>query len=269
MALSLSISGGLASLSLNPLKAFNLSFPPDGQGTSVSFTAIDKNGALKASKGAVTEAGSGYSVLGTQRIYMPQNLETQFTANFEETEMSQILRNGLENGIFSEGVLDSIMAAGVDNGIQAAGDFTGMAGAGAAAAIARGKVRNNHMEVMFRGMAFRQFQFNFKFFPRNSGETDQIRSLINFMKLNMHPEFENASNKVYFLPPPVFAIRINNSGNFYGGYKESALIDMSVNYTGGGQATEFTNGTPTEIDLSLTFKELEYNTRVDVLNGSI
>lgn len=269
MALSLSVGSGLVSLSINPLSAFNLQFPSDGQGTSVSFTAIDKNGALKASKGAVTEAGSGYTVLGTQRIYMPQNLETQFTANYEETEMSQILRNGMENGIFSEGTLDALLAAGTDNAIQAAGDFTGMAGAGAAAAIARGKVRNNHMEVMFRGMAFRQFQFNFKFFPRNSGETNQIRSLIRFMKLNMHPEFENGDNKVYFLPPPVFAIRINNGSNFYGGYKESALIDMSVNYTGGGQATEFTNGSPTEIDLSLTFKELEYNTRDDVLAGII
>jgi hypothetical protein len=269
MALSFQVSGPLGSLSINPLAAFGLSFPSDGVGTSVSFTALDKNGTLKASKGAVTEAGSGYKMLGTCNLFLPQNMETQFTANYEETEMSQILRNGIENGIMSEGTGNAVISGAVDNAINAAGEFTGLAGAGAAAAIERGKVRNNHMEVMFRGMAFRQFSFNWKFFPRNSGEVGQIRSAINFFKVNMHPEFENGEDKVYFLPPPVFNISVRNGSGFYGGYKDSALIDMSVNFTGGGQATEFTNGAPTEIDLSLTFKELEYNTRDDVFAGRV
>ena len=166
MALSLTLQSPLLSLFSNPLGASNMQFPSDLVGPSVSFTAIDKNGSLKASKGVVTEAGGGYSVLGTCRLMLPQNMEVQFSANYEETEMSQILRNGMENGFFSEGTLNSIIAGATDNAIQAAGDFTGMSGAGAAAAIARGKVRNNHMEVMFRGMGFRQFSFNFKFFTK-------------------------------------------------------------------------------------------------------
>lgn len=269
MALGFSVSLPLSGLFSNPLGASNMQFPDNLQGPSVSFTAIDKNGSFKATKGQVTEAGGGYAVLGTCRMMLPQNMETQFTANYEETEMSQILRNGLENGFFSEDTLSAIMSSAVDNTIQSAGDFTGMAGTEAAAALARGKVRNNHLEVMFRGMGFRQFQFNFKFFPKNPGETDRIRSIIQFLKVNMHPEFESGSDKVYFLPPPVFSIRVNNGNGFYGGYKESALIDMSVNYTGGGMATSFVDGSPTEIDLSLTFKELEYNTRIDVLTGQV
>ena len=269
MALKLQVQAPLFALSANPLAASSLQFPSNQTGTSVSFTAIDKSGSLKASKGRVEEAAQAYLMKGTVNLMLPQNFETQFNANYEETEMSQILNNAMNNGIFSGETLNSLLAAGVDNGIQAAGDFTGMAGAGAAAAIARGKVRNNHIEVMFRGMGFRQFQFNWKFFPRNRGEVNAVRNIIEFFKLNMHPEFENANDKVYFLPPPVFNISVRNSANFYGGYKDSALLDMSVNYTGGGQATEFIGGEPTEIDLSLTFKELEYNTQVDVLTRKI
>jgi hypothetical protein len=267
MALRFSLTGGgpLAALFSSPFKISNTEFPSDGSGTSISFTA-------KKNAGSVAVGGGGgisisFSSGGTTKLYLPQNLTTQYTANYQETEVSKIVANLLDSGVSGDS-WDAVKSAAANQVKGLVEEGTGLSGARAAYDYRNNQVYNNHMEVMFTGMSFRQFQFDFKFFPRSQAESDQINGIIKGFKFHMHPELKPDTAGAYFIPPSTYEISITGPGaQYYNAYKESALIDMNVNYTGGGVAAQFKSGAPTEIDLSLTFKELEYNTKDDVSAG--
>jgi hypothetical protein len=260
---SLTGTGPLQALFGSPFKVNNFQFPSDGSGTSISFTAKKPGGNVAVGGGAAGLQVS-FSSGGTTKLYLPQNLQVQYSANYQETEVSKIVANALDGGQ----TLDAAIAAGSNNLKGMVEEGTGLSGARAAYDYRNNQVYNNHMEVMFTGMGFRQFQFDFKFFPRTQAESDQINTIIKQFKYHMHPELKSDAGS-YFVPPSTYEIGINGKGaQYYNKYKESALIDMSVNYTGGGVAAQFDkSGAPVEIDLSLTFKELEYNTKTDVDAG--
>jgi hypothetical protein len=77
----------------------------------------------------------------------------------------------------------------------------------------------------------------------------------------MHPEL--AAGGAFFLYPSEFEIvyYYNNQENgFFNKIATCALTDMSVEY-GGEQFSSFSNGAPTEINIILSFRELELITK--------
>lgn len=271
MAFSLNINfAPLAALFGNRFGTTNSVFPADGTGTSINFTTIvNSESAWKpgtAAEGNTAGISLNFSG-GTVKLYLPQNMTIQYAANYQETEMSMMIKSAMDNGLFSSETGSSIMAAAQQSATSAIGSFTGITGVEAGANLALNRVKNSHMEVMFQGMAFRQFQFEFKFFPRNKAEADSIRGIIKHFKFHMHPEYKGS--KDWFLPPSQFKIGVQGGNGIYGGFKEAALVDMSVNFTGAGVQAQFEDGNPAEIDLSLTFKELKYNTKEDIAMGAV
>jgi len=124
------------------------------------------------------------------------------------------------------------------------------------------KVKTNPFrEVFFEGIDYRKFNFKYKFMPKNKHESDAVYKIINKFKEHMHPEL--AAGGAFFLYPSEFEIAYyynNEENKYFNKIATCALTDMSVEY-GGEQLSSFSNGNPTEINLTLSFRELELLTK--------
>lgn len=134
---------------------------------------------------------------------------------------------------------------------------------------ALGLAANPKKEQVFKGVDFRTFQFEYNFFPRNSTEAKNVLAIINQFKYHMHPEFKDANNFVYIYPSE-FDIA------YYVGGKENpnihrhtscVLTDMNINYTPNGAFTTFADGMPTQINITLGFRELALLTKDKIQDG--
>jgi hypothetical protein len=140
---------------------------------------------------------------------------------------------------------------------------------GAGNSVATGMAANPKKEQVFKGVNFRTFSFEYKFFPRNEAEAQKVLNIIKEFKLHMHPEFKDTNNFVYIYPSE-FDI------SYYTGGKENknihrhtscVLTDLSVNYAPNGMFNTFDNGMPTQIDMTLSFRELALLTKDRILEG--
>lgn len=126
---------------------------------------------------------------------------------------------------------------------------------------------NPFREVLFESVDYRTFSFKYKFFPKSAAESRNVKNIIDKFKFHMHPEL--SANKFFYIYPSEFEIRYmfrdkqNENFNKIG---NCALVDMQVDY-GGDRFSSFDDGAPTEIDLMLTFRELEIMTKEQIKNG--
>ena len=132
------------------------------------------------------------------------------------------------------------------------------------------KVKTNPFrEVFFEGVDYRKFNFKYKFMPKNQNEIRMIYYIIDTFKEHMHPEL--SAGGYFYIYPSEFEIRYyyNNSENGYlNKITSCALTDMSVEY-GGEQFASFADGAPTEINLSLSFRELDLQTRENIISQGV
>jgi len=145
----------------------------------------------------------------------------------------------------------------------------GMQATSPALGAASGLATNPKMEQIFKGVDYRTFNFDYQFYPRNSKEAANVRRIIESFKYHMHPEFKDDGNWLYIYPSE-FDIY------YYHGTKENrnihrhtscVLTAINVNYTPQGQFTTFEDGMPTQINVTMTFKELALLTKDKIKDG--
>jgi hypothetical protein len=120
-----------------------------------------------------------------------------------------------------------------------------------------GRIFNPNMELLFNNVTLRSFRFSFKMTPRDENESLQIKSIIRSFKRNMAPKvYQNAA---FLETPNIFELTYrkgNTDHPFLNKFKECALTDIGVNYTGENVYATYADGTPISIIMDLTFKEL-------------
>jgi hypothetical protein len=124
---------------------------------------------------------------------------------------------------------------------------------------------NPFREVFFEGIDYRKFNFRYKFMPRTLSESKIVLDIITTFKQHMHPEL--AQNGYFYVYPSEFEIMYcygKEENAYFNKIAQCALTDMSVEY-GGEQFSSFNNGAPTEINLTLSFRELELITKNSIL----
>lgn len=127
---------------------------------------------------------------------------------------------------------------------------------------------NPYREVLFKGVGFRQFKFDYKFYPKSQAETDQVQKIIETFRYHMHPELSNGG--VYYIHPSEFNIQYYYKGKenpYFNKISTCALIDLHVEWGDMNNFSSFGDGAPTEVSLQLTFRELETMTKERVLQG--
>ncbi len=126
-----------------------------------------------------------------------------------------------------------------------------------------GQILNNNLELLFQGVNLRSFPFSITFSPRGPEESKVVKDIIRSLKMSMSPkagEFDGSGAQGIFLKSPdVFQLRYMKDDvdhPFLNAFKLCALTGMSVNYTNAGTYTTYEDGTPVNIRMNLTFKEL-------------
>lgn len=236
-------------------------------------------------KSVVTRAPVRKSVAAVS-MFMPAQVATTYGANYTDTGIGMFvgdalniydeLRNkGLDANI---GAAGSAIADGVGNLATLAlqkslgsGVVPGLSGLQEARGITTGEIISERMELAFKGINKRQFQYTFKMIPKSAAEADEIKNIIHLFKRNMLPEMTggDASGRRMTIPN-TFNIQYMYNGadnNFLHKIGECVLENFSVAYGGEKYATynPTANGAPpVETTITLAFKELDLVTRAGV-----
>jgi hypothetical protein len=135
--------------------------------------------------------------------------------------------------------------------------------------VATGLAANPKKEQVFKGVDFRTFQFDYQFFPRSAIEAQNVLNIIQAFKYHMHPEFKDANNFVYIYPSEFDIFYYNNNQENLNLHRHTScvLTEMSVNYTPNGSFTTFANGMPTQINITMSFRELALLTKDKIKAG--
>lgn len=126
---------------------------------------------------------------------------------------------------------------------------------------------NPFKEVLFEAIDFRSFNFKYRFLPKNKEEAIAVNEIITRFKFHMHPEI--STNKLFFIYPSEFEISYffkNKENIYFHKIKPCVLESMDVSY-GGDQFSSFVDGKPTEVNMSLTFRETEILTKQQIKDG--
>ena len=125
-----------------------------------------------------------------------------------------------------------------------------------------GQILNNNLELLFKGVNLRTFPYSITFSPRTPEEARVVKDIIRRLKASMAPkagEFNGTAAGIFIQSPDVFQLKYLKDDvdhPFLNAFKLCALTGMSVNYTNAGTYTTYEDGTPVNIRMSLTFKEL-------------
>ena len=136
-----------------------------------------------------------------------------------------------------------------------------------------GEMITDRLELAFKGINKRAFQYNFKMIPRNEREAEMIRKIVFAFKANMLPEFEGGRAGRRLIVPNTFDIQymyMGSQNQFLHHISTCVLENMNVAY-GGDRYKTFNasedGAPPVETNLTLNFKELELITRERVFEG--
>jgi hypothetical protein len=258
----------------------------DMGGAKQATTGINRTGANNVTTGLVgvgvgialgssglLAADTTYRISDSIALYINDPPQVKYNAQYENKDLGSLA--GFVGGMSA---VDSLGSAGsmAAEGAQALG--MSLAKIPSAAGIptmntsdiigASAKVgMNPFKEVLFQSIDFRSFSFKYRFMPKSEQEANNIQAIIRTFKFHMHPEL--SASKLFFIYPSEFEISYIFQGKeneFFHKFKPCVLESMDVTY-GGEQYSSFTDGRPTEVNLSLTFKETEILTKSQVKVG--
>ena len=237
-------------------------------------------------KSVVTRAPVRKSIAAVS-MFMPAQVATTYSANYTDTGMGMFVGDALNiydelkrKGMREADITKSLqgVASGAGNlaelaltNIVGSGVVPGLSGLREARGITTGEIISERMELAFKGINKRQFQYTFKMIPKSAAEADEIKSIIHLFKRNMLPEMTggDASGRRMTIPN-TFNIQYMYNGadnNFLHKIGECVLENFSVAYGGEKYATynPTANGAPpVETTITLAFKELDLVTRAGV-----
>lgn len=141
-----------------------------------------------------------------------------------------------------------------------------------AIAITARVTMNPNIRTQFNGVSVREFNFTFKFLPKSPKESREVHRIIRFFRFHAYP-VEMPYGEPYSIAfdyPNMFKIRLLSEvdglfKNVGTPIKLSYLKTVSTTYNP-TSAVLHPDGSPTEIDMTLTFTEYKPLSRYDVVN---
>lgn len=224
----------------------------------------------------------------TIALYMPASVNAKYGMQFNEEEigvMSEAIRGVIKQIQAGAGVgaaigsqANNLGTAATQMGIKALDSI--LPGAKDLIAIERGTIIAPRMEVMFKGINKRSFEFQFTMIPKNRAETYAIYDIVKEFKRAMTPSFRlNGSVRELSFPDQfqIAYMHINKDNTFLNKIGRCYLESADVTYGGDNFIThefeeQLTKGgpsgaPPSKIALSLSFKEIETMDRSRIEEG--
>jgi hypothetical protein len=275
---------GLGSVS-NPFGQSSISF---GGGSSASQAIFENK--LKA----IT--GNRLGLLKTTKLttdaialYMPDTLLYSHSQSYDQLSLGTELggqalaagKSALE--AYEQGgsadALASVLKTGGEAatqlGIQGVAKTLGSGQTGQAILASTGRVINPMLEMVYKSPAFRTFQFDFTFYPRDEREALEVQSILERFRFHQAPALLDGAAG-FLVPPSEFDIRFYYGGNLnpnIPGIASCVLTTIDLNYAPNGFAAYEVpgengpqlgrTGMPVAIQLTLQFQETTYLTKKD------
>jgi len=258
----LASSGG--SIPLPQLRAANAADVGESRGTGAADSIYEGS-----NKFTTTE------IMRTIALYMPPQLNVSYGMDYAESEISGA--SEILYGLFKDyqaqgnvgGILKSLQsgeAPEVLKGMAAklVSAVPGLGGAKDLIAMNRGAIFSPKMELLFRGVARREFSFAFTFLPEDKMDMLTVQEIIREFKTRMHPEFDPGAGSRKQTIPDIFEIAYHHTtGPNHNLHRigKCFLKKMDVSY-GGDQFQTFKSdgdamaGAPVRTTMTLNFGEI-------------
>jgi hypothetical protein len=214
-------------------------------------------------------------------LYMPETINNDLAASYSQNAIGHDLSKitafvdagvGLYNGDTKK------VASSISNFIASFSGSGGLVGLGGTIAkyeqAVRGEAVNPLVDHFFESMQFRQFNFDFKFVPRNAAEAQTVKDIIRTFRQYMVPEVnKDRTAGVFMSVPAIFQIK-----HYY--QKEGSVLEndnipkISACALTGFQSDWAPDGTafhrdmmPVAVRVQLNFTELELMHRDRIKEG--
>jgi len=223
--------------------------------------------AINANK--LLKPDTSYRISDVIALYVDGPPTVRYSMNYANKELGTLA------GLVSGGLVESLGALNPlgEQGAAAFAAFAKLPGAfgtvdvqSALSASSKTSL-NPFKEVIFESVDFRSFNFKYKFLPKNKQESEAVRNIVKLFKFHMHPEM--SEGKLFFIYPSEFQITYyfkSANNTYFHKLAPCALESMEVSY-GGEQFSSFDDGNPTEVNMTLTFRELEILTKKMIEQG--
>lgn len=132
--------------------------------------------------------------------------------------------------------------------------------------VATGLAGNPKKEQAFKNVDFRTFTFEYQFSPKSETEARNVLNIIRAFKYHMHPEFTSANQFLYVYPSEFDIVYYKGGQENLNIHRHTScvLTEMNINYSPNGVFSTFKNGMPTQISVTMTFKELMLLTKESI-----
>jgi len=225
-------------------------------------------------------------------LYMPDNINVTYNAGYDSPGLSDafgadigklaafagssslkdILNGDIRKAastVWSDKVTGGL-AASLPVAAEEAGSALPGSGGSQVALFAAGYSLNPQIQVIFRGVDLRTFQFDFLLAPNNAAEAAIIQNIITLFKFHQAPEVASGFVGRYFIPPSQFDIQFIHNGQINSNIHQISTCVMTnffVDYAATGQWATYSDGAPVITRLQMQFQEIEIMTKSRILQG--
>jgi hypothetical protein len=297
------LKGGAAGAAIGAGLAFAQNFSSKfGLSSGKQTTSAPQGAFIGVTQNIISQRPKTKMLKKTINIYMPDTLMTTQNHGYENVSLTDMFGDvGALMQIGSPMMEGAFKGEGKDVGSSIVGGLKGigqgMPSAGAAEVIGRlgesigdmnskfkdalvrsqGFAINPQVELFFTGTDRREFQFDFRFNSRSAKETEQIQKIIKSFRMHSAPSMPADSvgtGARYFVPPSQFDIKFyfRNDGQsienpYLAKIGTCVLERVDVNYVGSGKFMTFEDGQPVDIEVRLSFREVDIMTREAIEEG--
>lgn len=163
------------------------------------------------------------TLLSSISLYMPDSLVTDVSSNYEQASLTDTFKLvGYGTNAYSDySKYKDSYSTGPSN-IAVDDAKRGMTGVlveqankelGGIIGNALKRVPNPQVQLLYRGLNLRSFQFDFTFTPTSQKEADQIDQIIKTFTYYSLPQLSQGINGQFFVPPQIFGIKFAFMGN--------------------------------------------------------
>ena len=208
-------------------------------------------------------------------LYTPPQVKTVYSASYADAETAG---SGMIAGSsnFADFVGNSLTAVGMGARellLQISGALPNAGDNAAALSKKTGTAKNPNLEMVFKSVPFRKFEYNFEFSPRNQSEVDSTDKILKLFRYHMQPSLKNGGS-AFFVVPSEFEITymyIDKQNTYIPKIARCVLTDMTIDQSPEGVFTTFKSDEkgafPTSTKVTLAFTETEIMTKQKVADG--
>lgn len=233
---------------------------------------------------AYNTSASGLQPTGAEvKLYMPEDIENQYGANWTDTNLSNVARGAL--GAFGQAAGGNPFGA-IGKGLETisttvANQFSGtsitniisdaLQKANFASltvndifSSATGQILNPNTEVLYKGPQMRNFSLNFKMAPKNTDEARDIKNIIRTFKYATLPAYYGSggskTNASFVTVPQIVDVTFKKGADdhpYVSQYKPAVIKNLDVSYTPDGAWATYEDGSPVATKIKIEFQEIK------------